>query len=405
MVKKALLIGIDYVDDPMIQLNNCIQNIVYIKETLINVYGYEEKDIIELTNDSSNELFLPTKSNIINNLISVVSESRDLDEIWFYYYGYSSQIVKYGVEINGLEDIIVPCDFRSNGFIEDIYIFQLIRNVKCRFMLIFDCYYSNRICSLQWNIDYMNGLFVKTMNPNKYTTNNDIVCFSGFNSTEEMIPYVQDSENNLLQENIDNVVHDGVKGFTSIFLDCLCSLEYDTDVLELFKKLRNYSALNNITCKPLLSSSNITPNFVLTKYTKQSISQKKIELLVERDIQFIPYVLDQRRIQMGQSPNEFFLGNTDNFSTRTVPVPIEKFNGINNLIVEKSQDIIDTKPTVLPSTVSTVPTVPINVQNIKIKPPMAFTKNPSTIPFYYQRLSIISKNNTNPLFHIALKKK
>jgi transcription initiation factor TFIIB len=61
--------------------------------------------------------------------------------------------------------------------------------------------------------------------------------------------------------------------------------------------------------------------------------------------------LDQRRIQMGQSPTEFFLGNTDHFSTGIVPAPIEKFNSINT--TKKSKKKASKAPKIVSSVIPT----------------------------------------------------
>jgi hypothetical protein len=86
MVKRALLIGINYYDISGITLNGCINDIINIRNLLTSVYGYDASNIIMLSDNSIDTP--PTKKNMINAMSSLVSESSGLEEIWIHYSGH-----------------------------------------------------------------------------------------------------------------------------------------------------------------------------------------------------------------------------------------------------------------------------------------------------------------------------
>jgi hypothetical protein len=370
MVKKALLIGIDYVNDPSLQLTSSVQNAARMKQMLMDAYGYHETDIVELRDDLSateaateatETTCLPTKENILSRLSQLAKESPHLEEIWFHYSGHGSQIADhYGEEVDGLEEVIVPSDFRVNGMIEDVCIFQIIRTVKCRMILVFDCTHSGTICNLQWNIDYVDGLFIKTMNSNKYIVNEMIVCFSACKDSEGGSTLLVDDSSR------SQITEPPRVNFTSIFLDGLRSLDYTTDVFELYSTIRKHPQNSNQT--PQLSCSNITPDVRFTKYVRTD-----------------PSVVEDTAVNPVVEPID-----------ETVMDLIEDL--VENIAINPVVESVDEPICVPRIIVRTNPPPPK-------RSPMAFTQTPSTIPLYYQKLSVISKQNTNPLYPIAIKKR
>jgi len=89
MLKKALLIGINYLDSPTNALNGCINDVINMRNMLIDAYGYDSTNITVLREDTDNK---PTRTNIINSLTSIIAQSKNLKEIWIHYTGHGSQI-------------------------------------------------------------------------------------------------------------------------------------------------------------------------------------------------------------------------------------------------------------------------------------------------------------------------
>jgi len=89
--KRALLIGINYFNNPENTLNGCIDDIINARNILIDAYNYDVANITMLREDLKNQATFPTRINILNELIKIVSESAALDEIWIQYSGHGSR--------------------------------------------------------------------------------------------------------------------------------------------------------------------------------------------------------------------------------------------------------------------------------------------------------------------------
>ena len=162
--KKALLIGCNYTSVPQIQLRGCINDIIHISEVLMDSFDYDRSNITQLRDDSKNPAQLPTRANIINNLIKIVNDSANLSEIWIQYSGHGSQVKLINTtEISGLDEVIVPIDYQRAGLIVDDEIFNIIRNSKCPTILLFDCCHSGSICDLQYSFDFTNNSFKRSI--------------------------------------------------------------------------------------------------------------------------------------------------------------------------------------------------------------------------------------------------
>jgi len=61
----ALLIGSNYTATPSSQLKGCINDIVHLRNMLVDAYGYPIGNIIMLRDDSTNPGFHPTYANIL----------------------------------------------------------------------------------------------------------------------------------------------------------------------------------------------------------------------------------------------------------------------------------------------------------------------------------------------------
>ena len=154
-MKKALLIGINYTSTPDVQLNGCIDDVVNMRNTLIDAYDYETANITLLRDDELRAAYQPTRDNIINNLRSLAAQSGNLSEIWIHYSGHGSQIRDTnGDEAGGYDSMIIPCDFQRRGFILDDELLTIIQSIKCKAMLMFDSCNSGTVCDLPWSFEY-----------------------------------------------------------------------------------------------------------------------------------------------------------------------------------------------------------------------------------------------------------
>jgi metacaspase-1 len=252
-MKFALLIGSNYKNIPNARLYGCINDIINIKNMLIDAYDYNTSNIIMLRDD--NPGMLPTRENIINKLTYVINESANYEELWIHYSGHGSQIVDDNFdEVDGKDEVIVPCDFQKEGFITDDMIFNIIKNSKCRTIIVMDCCNSGSLCDLQWSFENNETTFVKNMNPNREIINPNIFMISGCKDDQSSSD-IYDQETN-----------QSCGALTSTFIKCLRNSNHNIGLFNLYDnicdELISSGFLNQL---PILSSSYENPQYTFQK--------------------------------------------------------------------------------------------------------------------------------------------
>jgi len=252
-MKFALLIGSNYINTPKVRLNGCINDIINVKNMLIDAYDYSNSNIIMLRDDKLN--LLPTRNNIINNLTKIINESGNYEEIWIHYSGHGCQVVDYNNdEIDGKDEVIVPCDFQTEGFITDDLIFNIIKNTKCRTIIVVDSCNSGTVCDLQWNFEKKENTLIKYMNPNHTIINSNIFMISGCKD--------QQQSNDIY----DNESNESCGLLTSTFIKCLRDSNHNINLLTLYNNICNeIMAKGFINQVPTLSSSSERPEHTFQK--------------------------------------------------------------------------------------------------------------------------------------------
>ena len=188
-MKKALLIGINYYSLPDIKLNGCIYDIINMRNMLIDAYDYSNNNIIMLRDDVSNSSAQPTKANIMNALNSLIAQSSSLEEIWIHYSGHGSQLPDFNKdEAIGYDSILVPIDYTTKGFIVDDDLLSIIKNSKCRTIILSDSCHSGTVFDLPYSYEFQSGnTFSRTLN-NKI----NIVATKNINNGDELFVYYGD---------------------------------------------------------------------------------------------------------------------------------------------------------------------------------------------------------------------
>lgn len=256
--KKALIIGCNYPTDPNNQLYGCINDASNIANTLVDAFDYDLNNIVVLRDDYNTNV--PTRNNILYNLNKLVQESSKLTEIWFFYSGHGSKIRdKDNDETDGLDEVIVPTDFLSAGFITDDEIFNALKNVspKCRVILLFDSCHSGSICDLQYTYRINSKSSVST---NKILSNQNIICFSGCRDPETSAETYSDDEQR------------AVGAFTTFFLYCLRLNHFNVDIFKLFSDICGAIASSGYSQNPQLSCSSSKLSFAFTRSTYREMS-------------------------------------------------------------------------------------------------------------------------------------
>ena len=287
--KKALLIGCNYSTDSKNKLYGCINDTINMSNTLVDAFDYDLNNITILRDDSKNSNNLPTRSNILNNLNTLVNNSSNLTEIWFHYSGHGSQIKdKNNDESDGLDEVIVPTDFKTVGFITDDEIFEILKkiNVKCRVILCFDCCHSGSICDLTYGFQSNGRPFLLS---NKTFANQNIYCFSGCKDSQTSA----DTYSYLECRNLG--------AFTTIFLYCLRLNHFNVDVLKLYSDVCNIMLLNGFKQIPQLSCSSMNVNLVFERMSYRylaTMNNPTPGLVNTRNVEIMPLLTNVKKIRM-----------------------------------------------------------------------------------------------------------
>lgn len=183
--KIALLIGINYMGSPD-QLMGCQNDVIKMKDVLMNIYKYKNENIIMLVDKDG--YIPPTKSNIISQLnrLFILSSREQLDEIFFHYSGHGTNIVDRDKdETDGKDECIVPVDYIKSGIISDDIIYSFlskIKRVKKKIICVFDSCNSASCTDLPYSfvIDNKNKILKQIFSKRKpINNNNNIFVISG----------------------------------------------------------------------------------------------------------------------------------------------------------------------------------------------------------------------------------
>ncbi|KDQ15897.1 hypothetical protein BOTBODRAFT_107851 [Botryobasidium botryosum FD-172 SS1] len=143
--KKALCIGINYVGQSN-ELRGCINDAQNMKNFLIRQFGYNEADIVMLTDDAPNPRQKPTRANMIAAMRWLVANAQPNDSLFLHYSGHGGQTKDLdGDEADGYDEVIYPVDFEQAGHIVDDELHDiLVKSLPqgCRLTAIMDCCHS-----------------------------------------------------------------------------------------------------------------------------------------------------------------------------------------------------------------------------------------------------------------------
>jgi len=259
MSRRALLIGSNYTATPAAQLGGCINDVINMRNTLIDAYGYQDQNIYVLRDDDANRL--PTRANILAGLSYLISISSTADTLWVHYSGHGTQVRDAnGDEQDKHDECIVPCNYNTAGIITDDELFSIFRNAKCRLIICLDSCNSGTGCDLQYSINYNNGILSKIVNNNniRAISNPNIIMLSGCRDPQTSA------------DAYDNVSKRGVGAFTQTLLETLRANDHNIALLPLYSKLCANLKMYGFTQIPVLSSSVSSPSFQFTRTSSTS---------------------------------------------------------------------------------------------------------------------------------------
>ena len=257
-MKKALLIGIDYIDVSGISLKGCINDTINMRNMLIDAYDYDTENIVMLRDDDAAKFLSPTYYNIYDSLLGLVLESSSLDEIWLHYSGHGSQIQNQNCDLKKENHVeaIVPVDYLKEGCIVDCDLYDIIRRIKCIAILTFDCCHSGTICDMPYTTQYDNGELVSTRINKLFINNKNIFVMSGCRDDET-------------SADTTNIMDQRTGAFTNALCECLRRSHHNTSILSLHKDICIYLEQNGYNQQPILSSTVQVPLLMFLKGEKK----------------------------------------------------------------------------------------------------------------------------------------
>ena len=150
MVKKALLVGINYIGTDS-QLNGCINDVITMNEILVGKFRFNSTKIL-----SDVTPVKPTRANIEAGLRELVAGSRPGDILVFHYSGHGSNVADMGGEESDKRDeVFVPLDYKKAGVISDDWVYQNVCKLVPRGVTLWcftDCCHSGTILDLAFNV-------------------------------------------------------------------------------------------------------------------------------------------------------------------------------------------------------------------------------------------------------------
>jgi hypothetical protein len=159
--KKALLIGINYINTPY-ELSGCIEDANRMKN-LLTQHGFNS---FQTLTDSTS--LKPTKQNILNELKNMIVNAQSGDILFFYFSGHGSYTYdRNGDETDGKDEMIISSDLQ--GVLDDELKTILSNNMKRDVTIVglFDSCHSGTILDLKFN-------YLDSNNYDKYTENDKV---------------------------------------------------------------------------------------------------------------------------------------------------------------------------------------------------------------------------------------
>jgi hypothetical protein len=159
--RTALLVGINYNNDPEARLNGCYNDVVNVATYLRTVLGYAPGAITMLTDGNRGSVFpasvAPTRQNILAGMAALIAGMVAGDEAVFHYSGHGTLVRdRNGDEASGMDSCICPLDYAGGGIITDDEIRALLVNKVprgARLYVILDCCHNGTGCDIRYKYE------------------------------------------------------------------------------------------------------------------------------------------------------------------------------------------------------------------------------------------------------------
>ena len=167
--RTALLVGINYNNNPDATLNGCYNDVVNVSQYLRTVLGYPASSVTVLTDGNRGaagagtaSAVPPTRQNILAGMTAIVAGMVAGDEAVFHFSGHGSLVRDTnGDELTGLDSCLCPLDYNApasagGGVITDDEIRALLVNRVprgARLYVILDCCHNGTGCDVRYKYE------------------------------------------------------------------------------------------------------------------------------------------------------------------------------------------------------------------------------------------------------------
>ena len=165
--RTALLVGINYNNNPDATLNGCYNDVVNVSQYLRSVLGYAPDAISVLTDGNRGSAFpasvAPTRQNILAGMAALVAGMVAGDEAVFHFSGHGSLVRDTNGDetTTGLDSCLCPLDYNApasagGGVITDDEIRALLVNKVlrgARLYVILDCCHNGTGCDVRYKYE------------------------------------------------------------------------------------------------------------------------------------------------------------------------------------------------------------------------------------------------------------
>lgn len=182
-LKRALLIGINYIEDERNKLFGCINDVTNMDNKIRKVYP-ECKEFRCLTDTQTDPLRKPTRQNIIDGITWLTNDLLPGESVLFHYSGHGGlSLDRSGDEKSGFDSCIYPI---QNGKIEVItddelkvcLVNKIPANCKC--FAVLDCCHSGSALDLRYVYNAPNyGRLTISQNEQYPKSNGSVIFLSG----------------------------------------------------------------------------------------------------------------------------------------------------------------------------------------------------------------------------------
>ncbi|KAJ3416164.1 Ca(2+)-dependent cysteine protease [Chytridiales sp. JEL 0842] len=151
-MRKAILIGINYIGQGKVALKGCINDVKNVYKMLTGMFGFQDtpETMIVLTDETNDPKKSPTKANILRAFQWLTADPVPGDVYYVHFSGHGSQQASTD-SYEDLDETLVPVDFVKNGQITDnhmneLLVRPLVKGIKM--FVCFDCCHSGTALDL-----------------------------------------------------------------------------------------------------------------------------------------------------------------------------------------------------------------------------------------------------------------